>query len=256
MNEHATWFQLIPGYQNLETWAQHYLGRQWRWQMFGDTYFTLSHVIIAGFIVTMLIIGAVSYRRRVSAANTGRLVPEEGLGTRNLYELIVEATLGIAEGVMGRKKAERFLPLVGTLVFFILFNNLIGLVPGFLPATDTLKTNLALSVLVFLATHFYGFKEHGPKYAKHFLGPIWYLSWLMLPIELISHLARPISLSLRLMGNIAADHKVVSAFFVLVPILVPLPFLILGVLVSIVQTLVFSLLTMVYIDMAVAHEEH
>ena len=78
----------------------------------------------------------------------------------------------------------------------------------------------------------------------------------MVPIEIISHLARPVSLSLRLMGNIAADHKVVSAFFVLVPILVPLPFMVLGILVSVVQTLVFSLLTMVYIDMAVAHEEH
>lgn len=256
MNEHATWFDLLPGYQNFQNWAAHYLKRTWKWQMFDDTHFTMTHVVITAFIAVLLIVGAIVYRRKVSPKNGNRLVPEERLGTRNIFELIVEATLGIAEGVMGRKKAERFLPLVGTLVFFILFNNLIGLVPGFLPATDTLKTNLALSLTVFVMTHVYGVMEHGLKYFKHFAGPLWYLAWLMIPIEIISHLARPVSLSLRLMGNIAADHKVVSAFFVLVPILVPLPFLLLGVLVSIVQTLVFSLLTMVYIDMAVAHEEH
>jgi F-type H+-transporting ATPase subunit a len=256
MNEHSTWFHLLPAYQNFEDWAAHYLKREWRWQMFGDTYFTMTHVVIAAFIMVMLAIGAISYRRRVSGTDRERLVPEEKLGLRNLYELIVEATLSIAEGVMGRKKAEKYLPLVGTLVFFILFNNLIGLVPGFLPATDTLKTNLALSVTVFLMTHVFGVMEHGIKYFKHFAGPLPVLAPLMVPIELISHLARPVSLSLRLMGNIAADHKVVSAFFVLIPILVPLPFMILGILVSVVQTLVFSLLTMVYIDMAVAHEEH
>jgi F-type H+-transporting ATPase subunit a len=256
MNEHSTWFNLLPAYQNFELWASHYLKRQWRWQMFGETYFTMSHVIIAAFVVALLTIGALAYRSKVSPENKDRLIPEEKLGLRNIYELLVEATLGIAEGVMGRKKAEKFLPLVGTLVFFILFNNLIGLVPGFLPATDTLKTNVALAVTVFLMTHVFGVAEHGIKYFKHFAGPLPVLAPLMVPIELISHIARPVSLSLRLLGNIAADHKVVSAFFVLIPILVPLPFMILGILVSIVQTLVFSLLTMVYIDMAVAHEEH
>lgn len=258
MNSHSTWFHLIPGYQNFEAWAQHYLGRAWKWQMFGDTYFTMTHVVISGFIAVLLILGAFRYAGKIGAGRKPeeRLVPESRLGTRNLFELIVEATLGIAEGVMGRRKAEKYLPLIGTLVFFIFFNNIIGLIPGFLPATDTLKTNLALSVLVFVMTHVFGVAEHGIKYFKHFAGPLPILAPLMVPIELISHFARPVSLALRLMGNIAADHKVVSAFFVLVPILVPLPFMILGILVCIVQTLVFSLLTMVYIDMAVAHEEH
>jgi F-type H+-transporting ATPase subunit a len=116
-------------------------------------------------------------------------------------------------------------------------------------------------------THVMGVKEHGLKYFKHFAGPhidapwwakpfTWILAILMVVIEMISHFARPVSLSVRLCGNMAADHKVVFAFFVLVPLLVPVPFLILGCLVVIVQTLVFSLLSMVYISMAVAHEEH
>ncbi|MCC6747654.1 MAG: F0F1 ATP synthase subunit A [Deltaproteobacteria bacterium] len=256
MGEHSTWFHLLPGYTNFEQWASHYFKRTWRWEMFQDTHFTMVHVVISGLVVVLLVLGAIAYRRKVAASNASRLVPEATLGTRNVFELVLEATLGIAEGVMGRHKAEKFLPLIGTLVFFILFNNLIGLVPGFIPATDTLKTNIALSGLVFLLTHAYGVREHGLAYFKHFLGPVWWLAPLMLPIELVSHVARPASLALRLMGNMFADHKVLGTFFVLVPILVPLPFYLLGIMVCIVQTLVFTLLTMVYIDMAVAHEEH
>src|SRR6185369_15197563 len=103
-------------------------------------------------------------------------------------------------------------------------------------------------------THYYGVKENGLAYFKHFLGPVLWLAPLFLIIELISHIARPLSLTLRLMGNMFADHKVVSAFFLLVPLLVPVPFLILGVLVCIIQTMVFCLLSMVYIQGAVAHD--
>ena len=106
------------------------------------------------------------------------------------------------------------------------------------------------------STHVFGVMEHGLKYFKHFLGPVWWLAPLMLPIELVSHIARPLSLTLRLLGNMAADHKVVSSFFALVPLIVPVPFLILGVMVVIVQTLVFCLLSMVYIQGAVTHEGH
>lgn len=256
MGEHTTWFHLIPGFSNLEQWAEHYLKREWEWQMFAGTSFTLTHVVISAFIAVLLIIGAIGYRRRISQNNADRLVPEAKMGNRNFFEIIVEAALSLAEGVMGRKKAEKYFPLIGTLVFFIFFNNLIGLVPGFVPATDTLKTNAALALLVFVMTHVYGVMEHGLAYFKHFIGPLWYLAPLMLPIEIISHVARPVSLSIRLMGNIFADHKVVTAFFLLIPLLIPLPFLLLGILVCTVQTLVFTLLSMVYIDMAVAHEEH
>src|SRR5262249_55464444 len=120
--------------------------------------------------------------------------------------------------------------------------------------TTTLKTNVALAGLVFLSTHFFGVREHGLAYFKHFLGPIWWLSPLMLPIELVSHLARPASLSLRLLGNMAADHKVVFTFFTLFPILLPIPFLFLGLLVAIVQTFVFCALTIIYISLATAHD--
>ena len=122
--------------------------------------------------------------------------------------------------------------------------------------TDTLKTNVGIALLVFFLTHYYGIKEHGfINYFKHFMGPSIWLAPLVFPIEIISHLARPMSLSIRLMGNMMADHKVVMSFFALVPILVPLPFMLLGLLICLIQALVFCTLAMVYIGMAIEHEE-
>jgi F-type H+-transporting ATPase subunit a len=223
------------------------------------------------------------------------------MNLRNFFEYIAEAVYGLVEGAMGEANAARFFPLIGALWLFILFSNLIGLIPGFIAPTDTLKTNVGLAVFVFVLTHVLGVKEQGvpsvPKailftliafalpvgaalvgaplvaivaaafvgfvvlsqgvpYFKHFLGPSPALAPLMLPIELISHVARPVSLSVRLMGNMFADHKVVMSFFALVPILVPLPFMLLGLLICLIQALVFTSLAMVYISMAIEHHDH
>lgn len=269
MGEHSTWFDFLnalPGWRNVSHMLEQQLGRgpgtarPWKFAMFDDTHFTLAHVLGLAVVVVFLIVGAISYRgaiRRAGGADArGAIVPPSRFGLRNLFEMFAEAVLNLAEGVMGKKNAVRFLPLIGSLAFVIFFANALALIPGFTPPTDTLKTNLALSLVVFLATHVYGVKEHGLAYFKHFLGPLPVLAPLMLPIELISHIARPASLALRLMGNMASDHKVVAAFFTLVPLLVPVPFLVLGLMVVTVQTLVFCLLSMVYIGMAVAHEEH
>jgi F-type H+-transporting ATPase subunit a len=261
MGEHDTWYDLLyglPAWENLSASVKHTLGRtpgdanHWEWMMFGPSHWTISHVLGGLLVLLFVAWGALRFHAAMRAKDA--LVPPRGFGLRNVFELLTEATFNMMAGVMGEKNAKRFLPLIGTLALFILFSNLLALIPGFAPPTDTLKTNLALAVVVFLATHYYGIKEHGLKYFKHFLGPIAVLAPLMLLIELISHIARPVSLSLRLMGNMASDHKVVAAFFALVPVLVPVPFLVLGILVSVVQTLVFCLLSTVYIAMAVAHD--
>lgn len=265
MGEHSTWFDFLnalPGWRNVYGTLEHQLGRgegtanPWTWAMFEDTHFTLTHVLELILVCLFLAFGALVYRGAVRKGGRDAIVPPPRFNLRNLFEMFTEGVLSVAEGVMGKKNAVRYLPLIGSLALVIFFSNSLALIPGFTPATDTLKTNLALSLTVFFATHILGVYEHGLKYFKHFMGPIWWLAPLMLPIELISHLARPVSLALRLMGNMASDHKVVAAFFTLVPLLVPVPFLILGLLVVIVQTLVFSLLSMVYISMAVQHEEH
>jgi F-type H+-transporting ATPase subunit a len=259
MGEETTWFDLLPGVKNLEHFARFYLGRTAGVEQF-PTGFSLSHVFGVVLVLVLVSLGALIFRGAVSKGGKDAIVPPSKFGVRNLFELFTEAVYNLAEGVMGPKNAKRYLPLIGTLAFFIFFSNALALIPGFAPPTATLKTNVALAVTVFVLTHVFGVREHGLAYFKHFLGPVIWLSWLMLPIEIISHCARPLSLSLRLLGNIAADHKVVAAFFALVPLLVPVPFLILGVLVCIVQTLVFCLLSMVYIQGAVehhdGHEEH
>ena len=256
MGPHSTWFDYLPGYANLRVFLAHYLARDWTWQMFQSTYFGIEHVVGAVIVLAFLVGGAAYYRKSVDRAQDAGLVPPPRFGLRNLFEMLADTIFNLVEGVMGEKEARRYLPLIGTLFVFILFSNLLSLIPGFLPPTDTLKTNVALAGLVFVATHIYGVRAHGIKYFKHFLGPWLPLAPLMLPIELISHVARPVSLSMRLVGNISADHKVVMVFFGAIPFIVPVPFLVMGVFVSVVQAVVFSLLTTIYISTAVAHEEH
>jgi F-type H+-transporting ATPase subunit a len=130
-----------------------------------------------------------------------------------------------------------------------------GLVPGFLPATDNVNTTFACSLTVFVLTHVYGVREHGFKYLKQFVGPVVWLAPLMIPIEIISHVSRPLSLGLRLFGNITGDHLVTGIFFLLIPLFVPLIGMFLGAFVAGVQAFVFVLLSMVYFSGAIS-EEH
>ena len=155
------------------------------------------------------------------------------------------------------KKGKQFIPLVGTLALFILFSNLLGLIPGFLPPTDNINITAGCAIIVFFSTHYFGVIESGASYFKHFTGPKWWLAPIMLPIEVIGHLARPLSLSLRLFGNITGDHLVLVIFSGLIPLVVPVFALFLGLFVSIIQALVFILLSMMYISSAIEHSsEH
>jgi F-type H+-transporting ATPase subunit a len=257
MGEHGTWFDYLNRFswwRDVQHWAAEKLGRTGGTKMF-PTGFTLTHVLITLLVVLFATWGAISFYRGTKTEDQGA-VPPRKFTFRNMFEILAESLYGFVEGAMGEGGAKRFYPLIGALFIFILFANLFALIPGFSAPTDTLKTNVGIAILVFLLTHIYGVKEHGVAYFKHFLGPVPVLIPLMLPIELISHLVRPVSLSLRLMGNMLADHKVVMSFFALVPLVVPLPFLLLGLLVCFIQALVFCTLAMVYISMAIEHEEH
>lgn len=259
MGEHGTWFDYLyrfDWWRNLSSDLKGTLGRTTEVPTagLGHSHWTLTHILVSLTVVLFVLWGASRFRAGVAAGGRGAIVPPARFNLRNMFEMLCDAILSLMTGVMGEKNARRFFPLIGSLALFILFNNLAALIPGFAPGTDTLKTNFALAGLVFVLTHYYGLKEHGVAYLKHFIGPIWWLAPLMLPIELVGHLARPVSLSLRLMGNMVADHKVIFAFFALVPWFVPIPFYFLGMLVCVVQTLVFCLLSMVYIAMAIAHD--
>ena len=257
MPEHATWFAFLPGYEALRAFVA---GRMGDSTWIGHSPIDIQHVLGMLFVALVLVGIALVVRAKVRDAPRA-IVPDAQLTLRTFVEVFTEATLGLMTDVMGAKAARFFLLLVGTCAFFIFFSNSLGLIPGFSPPTSNLNTTLACALVIFVSTHAFGVKEHGIGYFKHFLGPIvkWYalpLMVVMLAVETISHFARPMSLSIRLMANMTADHAVVGVFFALVPVLVPLPVMVLGALVCVVQTLVFCLLSTVYISMAVAHEGH
>jgi len=210
-------------------------------------------VLLGLTLLTYLAFGKIS-----SLPREEMLIPSDRLTLRNVFELLLEMFLKFLDDIIGHRGRE-FLPLIGTLGFFILFSNLLGLVPGFLPPTDNLNTTVACALVVFFTTHYVGIKEHGFKYIKHFIGPVLWLAPLFFIIEIISHLARPLSLSMRLFGNIMADHMLLSMALLapsLLVLFVPPLAMILGVFVSLIQTFIFILLSMMYISFALEGAEH
>ena len=165
-------------------------------------------------------------------------------------------SLGMAKDVMGAKNAKRYFGLIGGSAAFIFFSNVLALIPGFTPPTSNLNVTLGYAILVFLSFNYWGLKENGWGYLAHLAGPKWYLAPLIFPIEVISTCVRPVTLSIRLMINMAVDHLVASIFLGMIAFLVPVPLMFLAIIVVVVQTLVFCLLSMVYINMAVTTHEH
>ncbi|HIE07035.1 MAG: F0F1 ATP synthase subunit A [Deltaproteobacteria bacterium] len=227
-----TWVGLIPGLSSL---PEH----------------VANAILITLIIVIMVFVGT----RKIRNGNIEDLIiPEGKFSLQNLLEAMVEAIVKLISDSLGSDVARNFLFVVGGSIFFILFSNLSGLIPGFNPPTGNLNTTAACALTVFFLTHYFGWKEHGVKYLKQFVGPFLWLAPLMIPIEIIGHLARPMSLSLRLFGNIMGDHLVAAIFVMLCPILVPVPIAFLGLFVAIVQTFVFTLLSLAYFEGAISHD--
>ena len=196
-----------------------------------------SHVTYTWLVMGILIIVAFLASRSIS------LVPA---GLQNFMETVVGGVEGLLDETMG-EEGKVYFPLIATFALFILVSNLIALIPGFYPPTANLNTNVALALTVFAMTHIVGFKKHGFAYLKHFMGPIIWLAPLIFVIEIIGHLARPLSLSLRLFGNMYGHEIVLMIFLALVPLFLPIPMMLMGVLVAFIQTFVFTLLAMIYI---------
>ncbi|HKL22003.1 MAG TPA: F0F1 ATP synthase subunit A [Tichowtungia sp.] len=196
-----------------------------------------EHVTYTWLVMIFLILVALLVKRSIQT------VPR---GLQNILEPVVTGIEGMIEETMG-PKGKAYFPLIATIAFFILTSNLIALIPGFYPPTANLNTNAAMALTVFAMTHIIGIKEHGIGYFKHFCGPVIWLAPLIIPIEIVGHLARPLSLTLRLFGNMYGHEVVLMIFFALVPFLVPLPMMLMGVLIAFIQTFVFMLLAMIYI---------
>ncbi len=213
-----------------------------------------GHIATSLLVSVALILFAYMAKRQLVAADDVA-VPDDSLTCRNMAELLTQGISDMAEGVLG-DRAQKYVHLYGSFFLFILVANLSGLLPGFSPPTSNFNVTLALGVLSFVAYNFYAFQEQGLAYLKHFVGPIWWLGILMVPLELIDNFVRPFSLSLRLFGNMTGDHVVLEIFTDLTKVVIPVVFYALGAFVSLVQAFVFTLLSMVYVSLAVAHDEH
>ncbi len=180
------------------------------------------------------------------------LVPSK---SQSVLELIIQAFEGLLVDTIG-EQGKKYLPLVATVGLFILFCNLIGLVPGFMSPTSKLNVTIGCALVVFVYYHFQGIKAQGLlKYLSHFAGPIPLLAPLMVPIEIISHFSRPVSLSIRLFGNIFAEEVLIVIMASIIPFFLPLPFMAIAIFTAVIQSFVFVLLACIYIAGAVAHEE-
>jgi F-type H+-transporting ATPase subunit a len=189
------------------------------------------------------------------------VIPEAHMSLRTFLELFVGFFYGLAKDVMGPKRAKQFFPVIGTCALFIFFSNSLGLVPGMIPPTSSLNITAGCAILVFVLFNYYGIRENGVGYFKHLFGP-WLgpigipVNILIFFVEVLSLCVRPITLAVRLMINMAVDHLIGGIFLSLVAVLVPIPTMVLGILVILVQTMVFCLLTSVYIGLATEHAEH
>jgi F-type H+-transporting ATPase subunit a len=211
-----------------------------------------AHTATALIVAVLLLSLALAAGRGLAAA-PNRLVPDGRLTAREFFEIVTGWLGDLADGLIGHHGRD-YVPFFATLFLFILLSNLIGLVPGFIPPTDNFNTTFGLGAVAFVAYNYCGFREHGVKYVKQFLGPALWLAPLMIIVELFSHLFRPISLAIRLFGNMFADHLVLGIFTDLTKVVIPVIFYTLGAFVSVVQAFVFTILTMVYVALAVSHD--
>ncbi|CAG0906386.1 unnamed protein product [Cyprideis torosa] len=189
----------------------------------------------------------------VAKMTLGNLEMIPGSG-QNFWEIIIGGIYNFCKDNMGEELTDKLFPMIATFALYIVVANLMGLLPGFMSPTSSLNTTLALTVIVWVTHHIVGFRAHGLSYYKHFMGPIKLLAPFMFVLELVSNVARLLSLSIRLFGNIMAKETLLTILFGLVGYyFLPLPIMLLGVLVSIVQAMVFVLLTVVYISQAAEH---
>jgi F-type H+-transporting ATPase subunit a len=209
------------------------------------TFIYLTHMLLAAGIAILLVRAAMSNLQMVPT------------GAQNLMETYIAGVLKMGTDVMGEEQARRFLPLVATIGLFVCIANLIGVIPGFESPTAFLEFAFTLALSVFVYYNYVGIKEQGVvKYFKHFMGPVWWLYWLMFPIEIVSHFSRLVSLSFRLFGNVKGDDMFLMVILMLAPWILPMiPFALLTFM-AFLQAFIFMMLTYVYLGGAIAVDDH
>lgn len=213
-----------------------------------DSVYVAANIAVTGLIV------AFSLSARLALGNGEQaVVPSDRFGIRGLCEVMTEFITGLVNDILG--PAYRYLvPLFSSIFLFIAFNNLFGLIPGMTAATSNLNAAMAIGLFSFAVYNYLGLRKGGTHYLAHFMGPVWWLAWLILPIELISHLVRPFSLGMRLSVNMTADHTILATFLDMTKVVIPVIFYGMGTFVSLVQAFVFTILSVAYVSLATADD--
>ncbi|MCH8013211.1 MAG: F0F1 ATP synthase subunit A [Candidatus Dadabacteria bacterium] len=211
---------------------------------------------ILGSILVLLFLTYAGFKITKKLSKEGSVLPDEKFSLTTIFEILtIDFLFDLFTNVLGSsEQAKKYFPLLGASFFFIMFANLLGSIPGFLPPTGNFNTTVACALVIFVMYNYYGFKENGLSYIKHFAGPVIFLAPLMFVIELISHFVRPLSLSLRLFMNITGDHLVLGVFTNLIHYIIPAIFVGLGIFVALLQAFIFTVLSAIYISLATSHE--
>ena len=217
-------------------------------------------LVASVFVVLLVTLLALAAKKDISDHDKA-VVPEDRLTLRTFLEVFIGAFYNMMRDMMGPTRAKKFFPVIGTAACFIFFSNVLGLIPGFNPPTSSWNITIGCAVIVFVAFNLYGLRENGVGYVKHLFGP-WIgvagipINILIFLVEVLSLCIRPVTLSIRLMLNMAVDHLLLSIIVGMVALFVPIPIMMLGTLVAIVQVFVFCLLSSIYIALATEHEDH
>lgn len=220
---------------------------------------------IAASILVVLLVLFLAWRAKAAVSDYEKsVIPDEKLSLRTFFEIFIGYFYGMMKDMMGPTRAKKYFPVVGTAACFVFFSNVLGLIPGFLPPTATWNITAGCAIVVLASFTYYGLRAQGFGFITHLAGP-WMgpaflpINILIFGIEFIStFIIRPVTLSIRLMLNIAVDHLLLSILLGIFTLFLPIPIMILGTLVAVVQVLVFCLLTSIYIALAteVHHDEH
>ena len=219
---------------------------------------------LAASVLVVLVLIALALKVKPQIADYAKsVIPDDKLTLRTFFEIFIGYFYDMMKDMMGPTRAKKYFPVVGTAACFILFSNVLGMIPGFLPPTASWNVTAGCALVSLLSFTYYGLQAQGMGFIKHLAGP--WMGWPMVPINILifaievlsTFIIRPITLSIRLMLNIAVDHLLLSLLLGIFALFLPLPIMMLGTLVAVVQVLVFCLLTSIYISLATeGHEDH
>lgn len=217
-----------------------------------------EHIITYCLVIMGILLLGYVYRLKVSTLGKEELIiPDEGMTVRNIIEFIGSFIFDLVKNIVGDDDAKKYFPLAISIFLLILINNMIGLIPGFIPATSNMNTTLALGLFSFLYYNYQGIMKVGlVSHIKHLMGPVLWLAPLIFIIEVISHVIRPLTLALRLRFNMEGDHMVLAAFTDLTYVIIPVIFLFLGSFIAFIQAFVFTILSLVYVKLSIESHDH